>query len=151
MLKTNRIPKIIIMVCIPTILVFIGLIIWDKQNLHEPYSHDEITNIISPPLDPDTTKSIGVRFNQYYFTPSSQDIAICLKKKMLEVMEFETYGEDTAFVFTHPHDSAMKKFERPIYIVEKRDEAAFCNAVARGDSLLFRQSQKIAWTFYTIE
>lgn len=149
--STARIPKIVIIIGIPIIILFGTLIfLGNHMNMHDPYSHEEIKNILDPPLD--TTKPLNqALFDKYYFTPSIYDEAIVLRKEILEDMEFETFGDQQLFIFTLGDDAKMKKFEQPIFLVENKDEPAFVNAVSRQDTLLFRKTGKIAWTFYAIK
>jgi hypothetical protein len=138
--------SIIFALCAVMVIVMIYIMYNQQENLHEPYSHEEIVSIINPPLD--TSKGLlNGLYEKYYYAPALHDIGIILEKAMVKHMNFEQYGELEAFIFTHPHDSLLQKFERPIYIVEKGDKDLFKDAIEQGKTLIFKQSGKIAWTF----
>ena len=129
------------------ILLIIGVIFYPKQNVHKPFSNEEIMNIINPPLTGCKTKNDSL-YKKYFYAPTFKKIEIKLLPAMLEVMSFEKYGDMDAFVFTHPHDSLASKNERPIYVVDKKDKVLFKQAIIKGEILLFTQTGKQIWTFY---
>lgn len=145
----NIIPTLLLLLFIASIITIIGTLQQEAQaiNIHDPYSYEELVKIIDPPLD--ITKPLNEAiYEKYYYTASIYDVTIIANKPILEYISFKKYGNLEAFVFTHPHDSLMKKFERPIYIVELDKKESFIEAVNNTDTLVFRKSGKFSWTFY---
>ena len=153
-MKTNKIPKIIIIVCVPIIIVF-AVLIFNKNGIHDPYSHEEVEKAIMDPML-DTSKPMSVRlFEKYYYGsnndsgPTAFKMTIVLKPEILDAVDFEAYRNDTAFVFTL-YDDSLSKFETPMYVVKINDQAAFINALSRNDTLIFKRFRKFAWLFCEI-
>ena len=140
---SNKILLTVVVICL---LLILAIILYPKQNLHEPFSKEEIVNIIDPPLDTTNGLNNGL-YDKYHYTPTFQNVEMQLLPKMIDVMEFAEYGNVHAFVFTHPNDSLVQKSERPIYIVEKKEQFAFTKAITQNDTLIFRQSGKQTWTY----
>ncbi len=145
--------KYVILILMLLVIIFLvwfykmGVNVNVNKNLHEPYSHEEIVNILDPPLD--TTKPLNQEvYDKYFYPPTFKTAEMRLLPKILETMSFEQYGNYEAFVFTHPNDSMKKKSERPIYMVNISEKKLFEQAVRNNCILLFKEQRKQIWTFY---